>query len=155
MVFWAQSKGNAMKAEQLQLVLDSLVLVQPSANAIANSFYEHFFAAVPSAPALFTGDMEKQGTMLMTSLGLAVTGLSSPEELLAAVRGLGGRHVSYGVQPAQYQPFIESFLWALGQHLGAAFTPALENAWREALQALADAMLESYAPKDNVHPGDG
>jgi hemoglobin-like flavoprotein len=147
MVFWAHRKGNAMQAEHLQLVLDSLELVKPKANAIANSFYDRFFELTPSARALFTGDMERQGTMLITSLNLAVSGLSDPEEVLMSIRNLGGQHVSYGVQPAQYQPFSESFLWALEQHLGVDFTPALKAAWQEAFETLITAMLEAHTPK--------
>jgi nitric oxide dioxygenase len=133
-----------MKAEPLQLVLDSLILIQPVSDQIAKSFYTHLFEIAPQAKKLFTGDMERQGTMLMTSLSLAVTGLSDMGVILPSVRALGERHFSYGVKPEYYQPAIDSFLWALEYHLGEKFTPALREAWTSAFQALTDTMLSAY-----------
>jgi len=133
-----------MKAEQLKLVLDSLVLVQPLADEIAKSFYMHLFEIAPSSKKLFTGDMDRQGTMLMTSLSLAVSGLSDMDSILPSVQALGERHFSYGVKPEHFQPALESFIWALEQHLGAQFTPALKDAWTMAFQALTDAMLGTF-----------
>ena len=133
-----------MKAEQLKLVLDSLTLVQPMADKIAKSFYMHLFEIAPGTKKLFTGDMDRQGSMLMTSLSLAVSGLSDMESILPSVRALGERHFSYGVKLEHYQPALDSFIWALEQHLGAQFTPALKDAWASAFQALTDTMRGTY-----------
>jgi len=133
-----------MKAESLQHVLDSLILIQPISDHIARTFYAHLFEIAPRTKKLFTGDMERQGSMLMTSLSLAVTGLSDMESILPSVRALGERHFSYGVKPEDYQPAIDSFLWALEHHLGENFTPALKDAWALAFQALTDAMRSAY-----------
>lgn len=133
-----------MKTEQLKLVLDSLTLVQPMADQIAKSFYLHLFEIAPDTKKLFTGDMERQGSMLMTSLSLAVSGLSNMEDVLPSVQALGERHISYGVKIEHYQPAMEAFLWALQHHLGDHFTPALKDAWTSAFQALIDAMRETY-----------
>jgi len=133
-----------MKAEQLQLVLESLTLVQPLADAIAKSFYLHLFELVPQAQKLFTGNMDRQGSMLMTSLSLAVTGLSDMDAILPAVQALGERHYSYGVKPEYFQAGSESFIWALEQHLGDRFTPELKTAWVDAFKSLIDAMLSAF-----------
>lgn len=133
-----------MKAEPLQLVLDSLIWIHPLSDQIAKSFYTHLFEIAPHTKKLFTGDMERQGTMLMTSLSLAVTGLSDMEVILPSVQALGERHFSYGVKPEHYQPAIDSFLWALEHHLGEKFTPALRDAWASAFKALTDTMRSAY-----------
>jgi hemoglobin-like flavoprotein len=133
-----------MKAEQLRLVLDSLTLVQPLADQIAKSFYLHLFEVVPHTKKLFTGDMDRQGSMLMTSLSLAVSGLSDLDEIRPSVQALGERHFSYGVKPEHYQPALESFIWALEHHLGEQFTPALKDAWTVAFRALTETMLSTY-----------
>jgi nitric oxide dioxygenase len=133
-----------MKAEQLQLVLDSLTLVQPVADEIAKSFYKHLFEIAPSTKKLFTGDMDRQGAMLMTTLSLAVSGLSNMDEILPSVQALGERHFSYGVKPEYFQPACDSFIWALENHLGDKFTPALKEAWTIAFQSLTNAMLGAF-----------
>jgi hemoglobin-like flavoprotein len=133
-----------MKAEELKLVQDSLPLIRPVADQIAKSFYLHLFEIAPQTKRLFTGDMDRQGTMLMTSLDLAVSGLGDMEKILPSVHALGERHYSYGVKPEYYQAAVESFVWSLEYHLGDQFTAELKEAWRMAFQALADAMRSVY-----------
>jgi len=133
-----------MKAKQLQLMLNSLTLVQPIADEIAKSFYKHLFEIAPATKKLFSGDMERQGAMLMTTLSLAVNGLSDMDEILPSVQALGERHFSYGVKPEYFQPACDSFIWALEHHLGDQFTPALKEAWTLAFQTLTKAMLSAF-----------
>jgi len=134
-----------MKAEELKLVQDSLPLIRPVADQIAKSFYLHLFEIAPQTKRLFTGDMDRQGTMLMTSLDLAVSGLGDMEKILPSVHALGERHYSYGVKPEYYQAAVESFVWSLEYHLGDQFTPELKESWRTAFQTLADTMRSVYS----------
>jgi hemoglobin-like flavoprotein len=132
-----------MNTEQVQLVRDSLVDVRPLADQIAESFYAHMFEIAPHLRKLFTGNMKTQGTMLMTSLELAVSSLDDMESILPSVQALGERHVSYGVRKEYYPYAKESFLWALEKHLKAEFTPPLKGAWSEAFDTLIDVMSNS------------
>lgn len=131
-----------MKAEQLQLVLQSLSEIQLRANKITTDFYQHLFEIEPATRELFKGDIKRQGSMFLTTLSLAVNGLSTIEEIESAVRTLGERHSGYGVKPEYFQPFRESFLWALERHLDDKFTPDLKSAWTEAFDALSEAMID-------------
>ena len=129
-----------MNVEQVQLVRDSLVDVRPLADRIAESFYAHMFEIAPHLRKLFTGNMKTQGTMLMTSLELAVSSLDDLESIRPSVQALGERHVSYGVRKEYYPYAKESFLWALEKHLKDEFTPTLRSAWSEAFETLIDVM---------------
>ena len=107
-----------MNVEQAELIRHSLLQLHPIADQIAKSFYAHLFEIAPHLRKLFTGDMNRQGAMLMTSLELAVSNLDNPESILPSIQALGERHVSYGVR-AEYYPFAkEAYLWALEKHLG-------------------------------------
>lgn len=132
-----------MNAEQVDLIRNSLIHVHTIADKIAESFYAHLFEVNPHLRKLFTGDMNRQGTMLMTSLELAVSNLDDPESILPSVRALGERHLSYGVRAEYYQPAQEAYLWALEHHLGAKFTPELKNAWAAAFGALVKTMISA------------
>ena len=129
-----------MNVEQVQLVRDSLVAVRPLADRIAESFYAHMFEIAPHLRKLFTGNMKTQGTMLMTSLELAVSSLDDMESILPSVQALGERHISYGVKKEYYPYAKESFLWALEKHLKEEFTPPLKKAWAEAFETLIEVM---------------
>ncbi len=132
-----------MNAEQVELIRNSLIHVHPIADEIAKSFYAHLFEITPHLRKLFTGDMNKQGTMLMTSLELAVSSLDDPESILPSVKVLGERHISYGVKTEYYQLAKDAYLWALANHLKDEFTPALKDAWTAAFNALVEIMISA------------
>jgi len=134
---------NTVNIEQAELIRHSLIQIHPIADQIAKSFYAHLFEVTPHLRKLFTGDMNRQGTMLMTSLELAVSSLGNPESILSAVEALGERHVSYGVRAEYYPLAKESYLWALKTHLGDEFTPALKDAWAAAFDALIQTMANA------------
>jgi hemoglobin-like flavoprotein len=130
-----------MNVEQVELIRDSLIHVHPMADQIAKSFYARLFEVTPHLQKLFTGDMQRQGAMLMTSLELAVSNLDDPASILPAIQALGERHVSYGVKTEYYPLAREAYLWALEKHLGERFTPLLKEAWAAAFDALTEAMI--------------
>jgi nitric oxide dioxygenase len=130
-----------MNTEQLTLIRSSLVQIRPIADQIARSFYEKLFDGRPHLRALFTGDMNRQGMMLMTSLELAVSNLDHTENIYPAIRALGERHVSYGVKAEYYPLAKEAYLWALEKHLGPQYTSHVNEAWSEALDALIEGMV--------------
>ena len=132
---------NVLKAEQLDLIRQSLLYVHPIAEQIAKSFYARLFEVTPHLQKLFTGDMHRQGAMLMTSLELAVSSLDDPASILPAIQALGERHVSYGVKAEYYPLARQAYLWALEKHLGEQFTPALKEAWVAAFDALTETMI--------------
>jgi hemoglobin-like flavoprotein len=132
-----------MNKEQAELVRNSLVHIRPIADEIAESFYAHLFDVTPKLRKLFTGDMKRQGEMLMTSLELAVSSLDNPKSILSSVQALGERHASYGVKVEYYQLAKEAYLWSLENHLGDEFTPELQDAWATAFGALVEAMISA------------
>jgi hemoglobin-like flavoprotein len=130
-----------MKAEQLQLVLQSLNAIQPLSDKISASFYQRLFEIEPAIQGLFKGDMKRQGSMFISTLSLAANGLSRIEDIKPAVQTLGERHFGYGVKPEYFQPFREAFIWALEHHLGDQFNAEVKSAWTEAFDMLSEAMI--------------
>lgn len=132
-----------MDTQQIELVQASFKKVRPIADQAAATFYERLFEIAPSYRAMFKNDLKKQGTMLMSTLELAVDSLNNLEAILPAVRSLGQRHAGYGVTAGHYQPVAEAFLWTLDHYLGKEFTPELKEAWVQAYMTLAGVMIES------------
>jgi hemoglobin-like flavoprotein len=138
-----ESKKTGMNKEQVQLIRDSLIQVRPIADQIAGSFYSHMFEMAPHLRRLFTGNMQTQGAMLMTSLELAVSSMDELEAILPSIQALGERHLSYGVKKEYYPYAKESFLWSLEKHLNDEFTPSLKKAWSEAFDTLIETMISA------------
>lgn len=135
-----------MNIEQVQLIRQSLTQVRPVADRVAESFYAHMFEIAPHLRKLFSGNMKRQGAMLMTSLELAVSSFDDMERVLPAVQALGERHISYGVKKEYYSYAKESFLWALEAHLKDEFNPTVKDAWSEAFDTLIEAMSSPGNP---------
>lgn len=131
-----------MNTQQVQLVQSSFAQVKPIAATAAELFYGRLFEIAPEMRALFKGDMQRQGAMLMSVIGTAVNGLSRPDSIIPVVRALGARHVAYGVKDDHYDIVGSALLWTLKQGLGEAFTDDVMDAWVAAYTLLANVMQQ-------------
>lgn len=134
-----------MTKEQVLLVQQTFFKVVPISDLAAQLFYARLFEIDPAVKPMFNGDMQEQGRKLMQMIGMAVTGLSTPNEIVGLVADLGRKHVEYGVVDAHYDSVGSALLWTLGQGLGAEFTPEVETAWAEAYDFLAKVMKDAAA----------
>ena len=129
-----------MTPRQIDLVQDSFAQVKPIAEAAADLFYARLFLLDPGLRGMFKNDMKKQGQMLMSMIGAAVSGLRNLEVLSPVVRQLGARHTGYGVKPEHYETVGAALLWTLDKGLKEQFTPEVREAWASAYQLLSDVM---------------
>lgn len=131
-----------MTPQQVALVQSSFDSIKPIADTAAHLFYERLFAVAPEYRRLFSGNMARQGRMLMNMIGIAVSGLSRPETVLPAVQDLGRRHAAYGLKEKDYQVVGGVLLWTLERGLGMAFTTEVKEAWATAYGLLAGVMQQ-------------
>jgi hemoglobin-like flavoprotein len=136
-----------MTKQQVVMVQQAFMKVLPISDQAAQLFYKRLFEIDPSVKPMFKGDMNEQGRKLMQMIGMAVTGLSNPNEIVALVEDLGRRHGEYGVIDAHYNSVRAALLWTLAQGLGAEFTAEVELAWGEAYDFLAKVMKDAAAKK--------
>jgi hemoglobin-like flavoprotein len=131
-----------MNSQQITLVQESFRKVLPIAETAATIFYARLFELDPSLRKLFTGDMKRQGMMLMSMIASAVRGLSDPNALIPVLTMLGRRHSGYGVVDAHYATVAEALLWTLERGLGDDFTPETREAWVAAYTLMASVMQQ-------------
>ncbi len=141
-----------MTPQQIDLVQQTFADVKPIAATAAELFYNRLFTLDPSLRAMFKGDIRQQGQMLMSMIGAAVGGLKNLDALVPVVRGLGARHVGYGVKDEHYAVVGGALLWTLEQGLGPRFTPEVREAWAAAYGLLADVMMLGAAEGESVEP---
>ena len=134
-----------MTPEQKELVQSTWEPVQEISDTAASLFYNRLFELDPSLRPMFKGDIAEQGRKLMTMIGAAVRGLDDLGELTPVVKGLGKRHVNYGVKDEHYATVGAALLWTLEQGLGEAFTADVKAAWTEVYTTLADLMKGAAA----------
>ena len=127
----------------VELLEQSFNRVAPQGTAIVARFYERLFKKYPKVKPLFRGvSMEEQKKKLLASLVLVIQNLRRPEQLKKALHQLGQRHAGYGVKPPHYDAVAKTLLEVLAEFAGDAWTPAVRQAWAEALGAIKTIMLE-------------
>jgi hemoglobin-like flavoprotein len=129
-----------MTPAQKALVQETWKAVASISDQAADLFYARLFELDPSLRPLFKSDRKEQGQKLMQMIGVCVAGLDRLDQLVPAVEALGQRHVDYGVMESHYDTVGAALLWTLGQGLGEAFTPQVEQSWAEVYQTLAGTM---------------
>lgn len=134
-----------MTPDQVRLVQESFAKVRPIADAAADLFYGRLFEIAPAVRPMFPEDMTEQKRKLMAMLGLAVSNLHRPDDVVPALERLGRQHVAFGTRAAHYEPVGAALLWTLEQGLGPDFTPEVRAAWVETYALVAGVMKGAAA----------
>jgi hemoglobin-like flavoprotein len=128
-----------MNLEALETSFD---LVAPHGDQLMEIFYTDLFAAAPEVKPLFAGtDMRRQRAMLLAALGLLRRSLRNLEAILPSLEAMGARHAGYGVLPEHYPIVGEVLIGSMATVAGARWEPAYTEAWAEAFEAVAGAMI--------------
>jgi hemoglobin-like flavoprotein len=97
-------------------------------------FYEHFFAACPTAPPMFSKtDFKRQHRLLQHAIGLLLTfnhQATTEPNVLTRVADRHGRG-DLAVDPGFYPGFLESLIQT-AREFDPEFSPEVDQAWREA-----------------------
>jgi hemoglobin-like flavoprotein len=134
----------------VDLLEQSFESVKACGEEFSAQFYATLFADYPAIQPLFVNThLEEQGKKLFASLVLVVDSLRKPEVLNSALKGLGTRHVKYGVLHQHYPMVGSSLLKTLAWALKSDWTPEVEKAWVTAYGAVTQLMLEGadYPPE--------
>jgi hemoglobin-like flavoprotein len=130
-------------ALQIELLETSFQLIAPRGEAFVTAFYERLFTDYPQTRAFFSStDMKEQRKKLLGALLLVIQNLRKPEVLTSALKGLGQRHVAYGVRPEHYPIVGTILLDTFADLLGNDWTPEYRDAWAQAYEAICSIMLE-------------
>ena len=128
---------------QVELLEQSFEAIKPQADAFVVSFYDNLFTAYPEAKPLFANtNMEEQKKKLLSSLVLVVNSLRQPDVLSSALKGLGARHIKYGVLPEHYPLVGNALLGTFEQYLGEKWTSSVKQSWVDAYNAITELMLD-------------
>lgn len=131
------------------LLKSSFALLRDRQADFTHCFYTTLFSDYPQVTPLFAHtSMEEQPKKLFASLVLVVNNLTQPDALTHALKGLGTRHLKYGVLPEHYPMVGNTLIKAMAATLEDQWTADFATAWTEAYSAIAEIMLEGadYAP---------
>jgi methyl-accepting chemotaxis protein len=125
------------------LLRASFDLIEPTKDEFAEAFYRRLFEKYPETRQFFaTTDIQKQSKALAATLAVVVAGVEKGENLTPALQSLGTRHQQYGVQPEHYPIVGEVLIETFQNTLGPNWTPAFQEAWIQAYEAIAQTMSQ-------------
>ena len=128
---------------QIELLETSFQAIAPRGQEFVTAFYERLFTRFPQTRVLFAAtDMFEQRKKLQQSLALIVEHMQHPQVLGDMLKGLGQRHVTYGVRPEHYPLVGEVLLETFADFLGKHWTQAHHDAWVKGFEAVSSLMLQ-------------
>jgi hemoglobin-like flavoprotein len=130
---------------EIASVRSSFSAVARQAAAFVERFYERLFLDYPGIKPLFVNvNMKTQKGMLLTALKVVVENLEDTELLAGQLAALGKRHQGYGAEPAHFSAVAETLITTLWEFAGQSWNSATEEAWKKALNFVAEVMLGGY-----------
>ncbi len=127
---------------EVELLESTFSQIKKQETEVMTHFYTLLFVDYPEVKPLFANiHMEKQARQLFKSLVLVVENLCSPNVLSKALKGLGTRHIDYGVLPQHYPMVGSTLLKTFAIYLKDEWTPTTEQAWSEAYSVVTQLML--------------
>lgn len=139
-----KNKNNPLGLE-LQILEESFAALAPQAEALVARFYETLFEKYPAVKPMFSEtEVEKQQKKLLDSLVLVVNNLRHPDKLVPALQALGKKHQNYGAIAEHYGAVAEVLLEVMAEFAGDLWSDEMETAWSDALQLVANVMLDAY-----------
>lgn len=100
------------------------------------TFYRNFFRVCPAAEPLFANiNLDRQARLLQHALGLLLAFPATSTQEPTVLTRLAVKHGPEGlnIDPSMYPPFLEALVESATEH-DPEFTPAIAEAWREAVK---------------------
>ncbi len=133
-------------ALNVELLRSSFALVVEREPQVTTRFYDVLFTKYPQVKPLFSPNgRAQQERMLRDALVAVIDHLEDAPWLDTQLKGLGKKHVGYGVTPEMYGWVGASLLETLAIVAGDDWTPELAAAWTDAYGAIAGLMQSSSA----------
>jgi methyl-accepting chemotaxis protein len=137
----------------MPLAIDALEtsfdLVAPRGHELMDVFYARLFTAAPAVVPLFAAsDMRRQKTKLLGALVLLRKSLRDLDAIVPTLRELGARHAGYGAEPEHYPVVGRVLIAAMAEVAGDRWRAEYQQAWAEAFELVAAAMIAGAAEAD-------
>lgn len=130
-------------ARDIELIRDTLAVVEPLADRATAHFYALIFLHHPEVRALFPAAMDVQRDRLFRALLMAARSADDPAGLTEYLTRLGQGHRKYGTLTGHYAPVGECLVAALEKYCGSRWDAGTELAWRRAYGLIAKVMTDA------------
>jgi NAD(P)H-flavin reductase/hemoglobin-like flavoprotein len=134
-----------------QLLKESWTLVEEQQDKLASYFYARMFLSNPQLRDLFPVQMDVQRARLLGAIVSAVQTVEDPERFSEYLHALGRDHRKFHTQPEHYEGVRFALMEALRTFAGDQWSVEYDQAWRDAYDRIAKAMIQG-AEEDSDNP---
>ncbi len=128
-----------MTQKDIQIVKDTIPILQTKGEAITKSFYCELFSKYPEVKSMFNMEKQKNGEQpkaLATAILKAAQNIENLEKMQGFVSKIAITHTNLGVKPEHYPLVGECLLIAIKNVLNPSDEVIL--AWQNAYKEIAD-----------------
>lgn len=129
--------------DEIDLLRESLRLLQTRREAAAEVFYDNLFAIEPDLRPMFQADIREQTDKVLFAFGAVIAQIHDLDVCREMTRDLAIRHVGYGVEDRHYALVGQAVMATLDGVVGDALSPEARDAWSRAYDQIAEAMIAS------------
>jgi nitric oxide dioxygenase len=132
-----------MTERQINLIKDNWGTVIAYSHLAGEIFYKKLFEIKPELQSLFKNSMKEQEKKLVFAVTLLITKLNKLDIVKDEVKYLSKRHIEYGVNPEDFEPFGRALLEMLKTVYQERWNKELALAWIDLYQFIKTAIIEN------------
>jgi methyl-accepting chemotaxis protein len=137
--------SEQLDQKQIELLEETFAKLADSGEILVEKFYSQLFERFPDVKPMFANvDQKEQEKKLLSGLVMVINNIRKPEVLGPALSTLGKKHQKYGAVAEHYPAVAETLLDVMGELAGDLWTDEVKQAWTNALNTVATAMLDAY-----------
>jgi len=133
---------DAVTPEELALIDQAAKVIETCPDEFGSAFYTTLFELSPDTRALFPADLTAQKGKVVDELAFLIEAARDLDTFVERAKGLGRRHVEYGVQHDDYRVVGVALTAALRECMQVEWTTAHEGAWNKLYRLIADVMRD-------------
>ncbi len=129
----------------IEIIKATAPLVKEKVIELNKTLYPTMFSRYPALKAIFNQTHMREGTQpraLSASIIDYVSAIDNLDAIKPLVNNIAEKHASFDIKPVQYKIVTACVLEVIGNLLGDAATPEVERAWKEAVDYLANVLIE-------------
>lgn len=147
---------SELDQKQIEILEETFAKLADHGGALVEKFYNELFSRYPDVKPMFANvDQKEQEKKLLSGLALVINNIRKPEVLGPALTNLGKNHQKYGAVAEHYPAVAETMLDVMEEFAGELWTDEVKQAWSNALNTVATAMLEAYEDPEEETMSDG
>lgn len=129
----------------IEIIKATAPLVKEKAIELNKTIYPLMFSRYPGIKVFFNQTHQREGTQpraFAASIIDYANAIDNLDSIKSLINNIAEKHASFDIKPVQYKIVSTCLLEVIGNLLGDAGTPEVKSAWKEAVDYLANILIE-------------